>query len=53
MAEFAETLNGYVSIVNGWVWGPVMLILLFGTHLFLTIRTKIIQLHIFKIKELM
>ena len=25
MAEFAETLNGYVSIVNGWVWGPVML----------------------------
>lgn len=48
MAEFAETLNGYVSIVNGWVWGPVMLILLFGTHLFLTIRTRVIQLHIFK-----
>ena len=48
MAEFAETLNGYVSIVNGWVWGPVMLILLFGTHLFLTIRTRVIQSHIFK-----
>ncbi|NDO46719.1 sodium:alanine symporter family protein [Clostridium sp. MD294] len=48
MTEFAETLNGYVSIVNGWVWGPVMLILLFGTHLFLTIRTRVIQLHIFK-----
>lgn len=48
MASFAETLNYYVSIVNGWVWGPVMLVLLFGTHLFLTIRTRFIQLHMFK-----
>lgn len=48
MGEFAKTLNDYVSIVNGWVWGPFMLILLFGTHVFLTIRTRGIQLHIFK-----
>lgn len=48
MGEFVETLNGYISIVNGWVWSPVMLVLLFGTHIFLTIRTRVIQTHIFK-----
>ncbi len=48
MEEFTKNLNDYVSIVNSWVWGPLMLILLFGTHVFLTIRTRGIQLHIFK-----
>ncbi|WP_304509256.1 alanine/glycine:cation symporter family protein [Anaerotignum sp.] len=43
-----ETLNNFVSAVNGFVWGPVMLILLFGTHVFLTIRTRFIQKHTFK-----
>ena len=51
MGEFVETLNGYISIVNGWVWSPVMLVLLFGTHIFLTIRTRVIQTHIFKAKS--
>ena len=38
-----ETFNSYVSVVNGIVWGPVMLCLLVGTHLFLTARTGFIQ----------
>lgn len=40
--------NDIVSAVNGFLWGPPMLILLFGTHLFMTIRTGFIQKHIFK-----
>ena len=35
--------NDFVSTINGFVWGPVMLVLLFGTHVFLTIRTGVIQ----------
>ena len=38
-----ETFNSYVSVVNGIVWGPIMLCLLVGTHVFLTFRTGIIQ----------
>ncbi|WP_458397469.1 alanine/glycine:cation symporter family protein [Anaerotignum sp.] len=38
-----ETFNGYVTVVNGFVWGPVMLILLVGTHVYLTLRTGVIQ----------
>ncbi len=37
-----------ISSIQGVVWGPVMLILLFGTHVFLTIRTKVIQRYVFK-----
>ena len=38
-----ETFNSYVSVINGFVWGPVMLCLLVGTHVFLTFRTGFIQ----------
>jgi len=34
--------------LNGYLWGPVMLILLFGTHLFLTYRTRFVQRYILK-----
>ena len=34
-----EKLNEIVSAVDSFVWGPVMLILLVGTGIFLTIRT--------------
>ena len=37
-----------ISSIQGVVWGPVMLVLLFGTHVFLTIRTKVIQRYVFK-----
>lgn len=43
-----EALHGAILWLNGIVWGPPMLILLFGTHLFLTFRLKFIQKYIFK-----
>lgn len=42
-----EMFNQFVSTINGFVWGPVMLCLLVGTHVFLTIRTKGIQRKVF------
>lgn len=32
-----------INAVDAWVWGPPMIILLLGSHLHLTIRTKFIQ----------
>ena len=42
-----EAFNNFVSTINGFVWGPVMLCLLVGTHVFLTLRTGIIQRKVF------
>jgi AGCS family alanine or glycine:cation symporter len=38
-----EIFSKIISTVNGWLWGPWLLILLFGTHLFMTVRTGFIQ----------
>ncbi len=38
-----DAINSFVTTVNGWVWGWFMIILLFGTHVFMTIRTGFIQ----------
>lgn len=38
-----DTLQSIVTSLNGFLWGPPMIILLVGTHLFLTIRTRCIQ----------
>ena len=43
-----EAINNVVTAINAVVWGPPMLILLFGTHLFLTIRLRVIQRYTFK-----
>lgn len=32
-----------VSVIDGFVWGPIMILLLLGTHIFMTIRTGFIQ----------
>lgn len=40
-----DAINSFVSTVNGYVWGWGMIILLLGTHIFLTIRTGFIQRH--------
>ncbi len=39
MSAFHEA----VIRLNGYLWGPPMLVLLFGTHLFLTVRLRVIQ----------
>ena len=38
-----EAFNNFVTAANGVLWGPIMLVLLIGTHVLLTIRTKGIQ----------
>ncbi len=43
-----EFLTSFVGKVNSIVWGPPMLALLVGTHIFLTFRLKFIQVYIFK-----
>ena len=41
-------LNDFLTEVSGLLWGWPMIILLLGTHLFLTIRLRFPQRHIFK-----
>lgn len=43
-----ETFHNLIIWANGYLWGPPMLVLLFGTHLYLTFRTRFIQKYIFK-----
>lgn len=40
MKDFIDNLSSIISTVDDFVWGPVMLVLLVGTGVFLTIRTK-------------
>lgn len=37
-----------IASVNNILWGPPMLVLLFGTHIFMTVKTGIIQRKTFK-----
>ena len=39
-----EALTNFVSAVNGVVWGPLMLVLILGTGLFLQAGLKILPL---------
>lgn len=42
-SAFMEKLNAWIAAGAGFVWGPWLVMLLFGTHLFLTWRTGFIQ----------
>ncbi len=43
MEKFLEIVSNINGIVNGWVWGPVMLVFLVGTGIFLTFGLKFFQ----------
>ena len=43
MEAFVESFSAGVEAVDSFVWGWAMIVLLLGTHLFMTIRTKFIQ----------
>ncbi|MDR0904880.1 MAG: sodium:alanine symporter family protein [Oscillospiraceae bacterium] len=43
-----ETFSNIIKKIDEFAWGLPMLILLVGTHIFLTIRTRGIQRHIFR-----
>jgi AGCS family alanine or glycine:cation symporter len=38
-----DIFHSWISLANKYLWGPPMLALLFGTHLFLTYRLRFIQ----------
>lgn len=40
MDKFIDGLTNVLAVIDDFVWGPVMLVLLVGTGIFLTIRTK-------------
>lgn len=46
--EILNTIESSVKAAAGFVWGWPLIILLFGTHLYLTVRTGFIQRYIFK-----
>lgn len=48
MDGFMNTLNSIVNTVDDFLWGLPMIIILFGTHLFMTVRTGFIQRKTFK-----
>lgn len=47
-SEVMQTVNNVVSAINNVVWGWPMIILLLGTHLYMTFRTGFIQKYIAK-----
>ena len=43
MEKLTETISNINSVVNGFAWGPVMLVLLVGTGIYLSIRCGFLQ----------
>ena len=43
-----QAFHDLINWANGYLWGAPMLILLFGTHLFLTYRLRFIQKYVWK-----
>ena len=41
--QFLENFEDFMGLLSGWVWGAPMLILLVGTHIYLTIILKGLQ----------
>jgi alanine or glycine:cation symporter, AGCS family len=41
-----DAVHGWITTVDNLVWGPPLLILLVGTHVYLTIRTGVMQRHL-------
>jgi AGCS family alanine or glycine:cation symporter len=38
-----DVVHRWILAADGFIWGPPLLVLLFGTHVFLTIRTGVVQ----------
>ena len=38
-----EAFSNAVTAIDNWIWGLPMIVLLLGTHLFMTVRTGFIQ----------
>jgi len=38
-----DKLHAVITWLNGYLWGPPMLVILMGTHLYLTARLRFVQ----------
>ncbi len=38
-----QEIHDFIKLLNSYLWGPPLLVLLFGTHLYLTVRLRFIQ----------
>ncbi len=47
MEQLIKTIESLNGTINGFVWGPVMLVLLVGTGVFFTARTNVLQVRKF------
>lgn len=43
-----QAFSDLISTIDGWLWGFPLIIVLLGTHIFMTIRTGFIQRYVFK-----
>lgn len=41
--QYLDVLKAFFDTVGGWVWGPVMLVFLVGTGVYLTLRLAFLQ----------
>jgi AGCS family alanine or glycine:cation symporter len=41
-----DAVHSWILVIDGFLWGPPLLVLLFGTHIFLTVRTGFMQRHL-------
>lgn len=48
MLHYVKIIEDYLTIIGDFLWGLPLIILLMGTHIFLTIRLKFIQRYTFK-----
>ena len=48
MTDFLSILELWLGKISDWVWGPPLLILLIGTHIFLTVRLRFIQRYLWR-----
>lgn len=47
-----QSLEGILQAISSWLWGWPMIVMLLGTHLFLTVRLRFPQLHLYKALKL-
>ena len=43
-----ETLLHYINVLNGFIWGPPMILLIFGLGIYFTFQLGFIQKYTFK-----
>jgi len=44
----SESFSIALAEINSWVWGLPLIVLIFGTHIYMTFKTGFVQRHIFK-----